>query len=328
MIRVNFTQYDTKPLSIPFLTDMKKQLRVSTTKEQENSASSKQPNIATLNTNKKEAARPIFKRPLTLVAYKKPDLAVSDNSSKKRSLGGPSAKISSGTDAASKHGLISSKSVQKPKRGPISKKLTTDVGNIPEIVAPNFEKRILKLKEEMATLEIQGSKESKKKTAVFDNDNGSSSTHLDHHQDEFEYDHFDYSDSESDCEYESDSGDDYEEHGSYGHYDYYYSTDSDSEYESESDDDSNYQSSDSDEYEDNSVWVGNIPKTAGADDLNSVFGKFGKIIHVTIRSTNHPTFNYAFIDFKTSGSAQALLRSKCEESFFLDGIELVVAKRH
>ena len=98
-------------------------------------------------------------------------------------------------------------SVQKSQRVRISKKLTTEV---PEIVAPNFEKRILKLKEEMATLEMQGSNESKTKTAVFDNKNESSSTHKDHHQDEFEYDHFDYSDSES--EYESDSGDDYEEH--------------------------------------------------------------------------------------------------------------------
>ena len=293
--------------------------------EQENLASSKQLNITALDSHKKEVSRPIFKRPLTLVAYKKPDLAAEHSSMQKALVGGQSAKIALGTVPDLKHGRTPSKSVQKSQRRRISKKLTTEV---PEIVAPNFERRILKLKEEMATLEIQGSKESKKKTAVFDNDNGSSSTHLDHHQDEFEYDHFDYSDSDSDSEYESDSGDDYEEHGSHGHYDYYYSTDSDSEYESESDDDSSYQSSDSDEYEDNSVWVGNIPKTAGADDLNSVFGKFGKIIHITIRSTNHPTFNYAFIDFKSSGSAQALLRSKCEESFFLDGIEIVVAKRH
>ena len=172
---------------------MKKQ-RVSTTKKQENSASSRQPEIAALDTDKKEAARPIFKRPLTLVAYKKPELDVSELSSKKRSLGGPGTKISSGTVPNTQHGHIPSKSVQKSQRVRISKKLTTEV---PEIVAPNFEKRILKLKEEMATLEMQGSNESKTKTAVFDNKNESSSTHKDHHQDEFEYDHFDYSDSES-----------------------------------------------------------------------------------------------------------------------------------
>ena len=86
-------------------------------------------------------------------------------------------------------------------------------------------------------------------------------------------------------------------------------------------------SCDDSEYEDNSVWVGNVPKTAEVEDLNSIFGRFGKIDHITIRSTDHP-FDFAFIDFRSSGSAQALLRARYEETFTLEGIELLVAERH
>ena len=280
------------------------QVNGSSSKIPGNTAAAKNPGKPVLDSKQKALAG--VKKPMTLVAYKKPDLV--NHSSQQRSS---SSKKAPGTKAVTKGGQVTSNLEQKPLERPISGTATagTKAWKIPEIVDPNFEQRLHTLKQEMASLEVQSSKDSSVKDAPYKrawsgtgtsrnsnkNSQLSSFSQINFHFHEHEsyndhyYDSYDY----CDCDYDCSCDDEYS----------------------------------SDEYEDNSVWVGNVPKTAEVEDLNSIFGRFGKIDHITIRSTDHP-FDFAFIDFRSSGSAQALLRARYEETFTLEGIELLVAERH
>ena len=74
-----------------------------------------------------------------------------------------------------------------------------------------------------------------------------------------------------------------------------------------------------------SVWIGNLPTSANRYDLDVVFGIFGSIRSITIRTAQFS--NYAFIEYYDAHPAAALVRQSKWDVFAVHGRAVKVAHR-